>query len=204
MDAYDEQTSDETSDQWPLRQGPPSFPLSALLLVPVAMAVLGGIGVLVIAQLQFVPAQILVIGGLPYAIVALVVSGVLRLRVWRRPVDEQADDLDASGRSSAQRITFAVAVWLIALWLVTAVLWAVSSGPPLVLVGGPLAAGAVISIAANARLLYSPRVARAEVGTVRTGAPGRGWIVANWVLAPVSWFAFAIPAAVLSGAGLLF
>jgi hypothetical protein len=203
VDAYDDRTSDDTADQWPLRQGPPSFPLSALLLVPVAMLIVGGIGVLAVVQLQFVPARILLVGGLPYAVVALVVAAALRIVAGRRPVDERADDLLASGRSPGQRISFAVAVWLLVLWLGIAVVWAATSGPPLVVAGGPLIAGAVISIVANARLLYSPRVARAEVGAVRTRAPGRGWILANWVLAPVSWFAFAIPATVLSGAGLL-
>lgn len=203
MSAFDDPTSDESSDRWPLRQGPPSFPLSALLVVPVAMAVVGGISVLAVVQLQFVPAQILVIGGLPYAVVALAVAATLRLRALRRPIDDGADDLVATGRSSAQRITFAVAVWLLVLWVATAVGWAAMGGPPLVLAGGPLVAGALISIAANARLLYSPRVARAEVATVRTRGPGRAWILANWVLAPISWFAFAIPAAVLAGAGAL-
>jgi hypothetical protein len=206
MDAHDGRgplPEDRDGDAWPLRQTPPAFPLSALLVVPVAMAVLGGIGVLALVQLDFLPVRILLVGGLPYAVVALVVAAVLRLRALRRPIDEQADDLFASGRSPAQRISVAVAVWLLVLWVAMAVFWIAAGGPPLVVLGGPLVAGALISIVANARLLYSPRVALAEVEAVRTRAPGRGPILANWVLAPVSWFAFAIPATVLSGSGVL-
>ncbi|SMH32472.1 hypothetical protein SAMN06295885_0743 [Rathayibacter oskolensis] len=199
MDASDESRSDDL----PARQGPGAFPLSALLVVPIVMAVAGGIGVLVIVQLQFVPVRVLLIGGLPYAIVALVVATTLRLRAWRRPIDEQVEDVCSTGRSSAQRITFATASWLIVLWIAVAAVWAGDLGSSVVVVGGPLAAGAVLSIAANARLLYSPRVALAEVGAVRTHAPGRGWILANWILAPVSWFAFAIPGWVLAGSWVL-
>lgn len=197
-------TEPRSSDEWPLRQVPASFPLSALLLVPITMAVGGTLSVLAISQLSFVPVQVLVVGGLPYAVLALLVSAGLRIRVLRRPIDEQADDLFATGRSPAQRITFAVAVWLLVLWLVFAVMWGASDGAPFLLLGGPLVVGAVISIAANARLLYSPRVALAEVEAVRAHAPGRGAILANWVLAPVSWFAFAIPATVLLSDGALF
>ncbi|MCM6761899.1 hypothetical protein NB037_05640 [Rathayibacter sp. ZW T2_19] len=206
MDAHDRDPRDpppEEQDLWPLRQAPPAFPLSALLVVPVGMALLGGVGVLALLQLDFLPVRILIVAGPPYAVVALLVAAVLRLRVLRRPIDEQADDLYASGRSPAQRISFAVAVWLLVLWVVIAACWIAAAGSPIALLGGPLAAGALISIAANARLLYSPRVALAEVEAVRAHAPGRGPILANWVLAPVSWFAFAIPAAVLSGNGVL-
>ena len=197
-------TEPRSSDEWPLRQAPPAFPLSALLVVPITMAIAGTLSVVAISQLLFVPVQILVVGGLPYAVLALLVSAALRIRVLRRPIDEQADDLFATGRSPAQRITFAVAVWLLVLWLVWAALWVATAEGAFLLLGGPLVVGAVISIAANALLLYSPRVALAEVEAVRAHAPGRGAILANWVLAPVSWFAFAIPATVLVSDGVLF
>ncbi|AND17149.1 hypothetical protein C5C18_03150 [Rathayibacter tritici] len=80
---------------------------------------------------------------------------------------------------------------LIALWLVGAVSMLRDEALVIYLIGGPVIVGALISIAANALLIFSPRVARGKVRAVRSRLPGYRWIVALWTLAPASWILFA-------------
>lgn len=46
------------------------------------------------------------------------------------------------------------------------------------MLGGPVIVGALISLTANARLIFSTRAGRAEVSTVLTRAPGYRRIMA--------------------------
>jgi hypothetical protein len=171
--------------------GPPPFLLPAWLLVPPALAVLGGVAALLIVQVPLLP-RLLGVGGPLYTALALAVALTLRLRA-RRPRPEEPQDRAASGRSAAQRVSLAAAVCLLLLWLITVVADSLGAAPILLATGGPVVVGAAVSIAANARLVFSPRAARAEVATVASRAPGHRRILALWVLAPLSWIAYAAP-----------
>lgn len=63
----------------------------------------------------------------------------------------------------------------------------------LLVLGGPVIVVALISLAANARLILSTRAGRAEVSTVLARALGYRRIMAMWILAPLSWLAYATP-----------
>ncbi|ROS29008.1 hypothetical protein EDF22_0742 [Rathayibacter sp. PhB127] len=185
----------------PVHDGPPRFPLSLVVVVPVGMLVLGGLfGSTLALSTPWLP-MALTRAGLPYAVLALIVALVLRLRAVRAVRADRAEPLDAviaSGRSLAQRATRATAATLLAIWLIVATAFALQTEPGLlVLAGGPVIIGALLSIVANAPLLYSPRIARSEVAVVLAHADGRRRILANWILAPLSWFAYAIPVQLL-------
>ncbi|TCL84699.1 MULTISPECIES: hypothetical protein [unclassified Rathayibacter] len=177
--------------------GPPRFPLSLVVVVPVGMLVLGGLfGSVLALSTPWLP-MALTRAGLPYAVLALIVAVALRLSAVRAVRADRSQPLDAviaSGRSLAQRATRATAATLLAIWLIVATAFALQTEPGLlVLAGGPVIIGALLSIVANAPLLYSPRIARSEVAVVLAHADGRRRILANWILAPLSWFAYAIP-----------
>ncbi|QHC59568.1 hypothetical protein [Rathayibacter sp. VKM Ac-2760] len=187
--------------------GPPPFPLSLVVVVPIGMLVTGW---LLATPLVLSAPWVLVLltrAGLPYAVLALAVAAVLRLRAARELrasglPDEPIDAIIASGRSLAQRAARASAFALLGLWVVVAVPFVLQIEPGLLaVVGGPVIAGAVLSIVADARLLFSPRIARAEVAAVLGRGDGRRRILANWIAAPLSWFAFAIPAQFLGVLG---
>jgi hypothetical protein len=181
--------------------GPPRFPLSLVVVVPLGMLVLGGLfGSVLALSTPWLP-MALTRAGLPYAVLALIVAVVLRLRAVRAVRADRSEPLDpaiASGRSLSQRATRATAATLLAIWLIVATAFALQTEPGLfVLAGGPVIIGALLSIVANAPLLYSPRIARSEVAVVLAHADGRRRILANWILAPLSWFAYAIPVQLL-------
>ncbi|NQX15010.1 hypothetical protein [Rathayibacter sp. VKM Ac-2857] len=185
----------------PRHDGPPRFPLSLVVVVPLGMLVLGGLfGSALALSAPWLP-LVLTRAGLPYAVLALVVAVVLRFRAVRAVRADRSEPLDpviASGRSLAQRASRATAVTLLAIWLIVATAYALQTEPGLfVLAGGPVIIGALLSIVANAPLLYSPRIARSEVAVVLAHADGRRRILANWILAPLSWFAYAIPVQLL-------
>lgn len=192
----------EWDDDWPTRQEPTPFPLPAGLLVPVAMLLGGGLGIPVVLDLPLVP-EVLARSALPYAVIASVVAVVLRLRARRCLDGKSADDRltqerSASqlmeGRSASQRTTRVAAMWLLAIWLLTAVLFAMQRESVVLIVCGPVLVGAFISIVANAKLIFSPRTALAEVRAVHSRSSGRRRILTTWILAPLAWFAYAIPA----------
>ncbi|MHC2184758.1 hypothetical protein ACVLV4_000382 [Rathayibacter agropyri] len=56
----------------------------------------------------------------------------------------------------------------------------------LLVLGGPVIVVALISLTANAHLIFSTRAGRAEVSTVLARAPGYRRIMAMWILAPLS------------------
>lgn len=181
--------------------GPPRFPFSLTVVVPVVLLVAGSLlGAVLFLGTPWLPLA-LSRAGLPYAVLALAVAAVLRIsavRAVRRDSAEPLDPVIASGRSTAQRATRASAVTLLAIWLVVVPAIALQIVPGIaVLVGGPVLVGALLSIAVNAPLLYSPRIARSEVAAVLAHADGRRQILANWILAPLSWFAYAIPVPML-------
>ena len=176
--------------------GPPRFPFGLAVVVPVVLLVAGSLlGGILFLGTPWLPIA-LTRAGLPYAVLALAVAAVLRIsavRAVRRDRAEPLDPVIASGRSRAQRATRASAVTLLVIWLVTALAIALQIVPGIaVLAGGPVLLGALLSIVVNAPLIYSKRIARSEVAVVLAHADGRRRILATWILAPLSWFAYAI------------
>ncbi|AZZ48286.1 hypothetical protein [Rathayibacter rathayi] len=169
--------------------GPPPFPLFSVVLVPLTMAVAGIVTGMDIMQLGGLVRSITLLGPF-YTLLAIAIAVALRLRA-RSEAAADAPEPARPGDALARNISLVTASTLIVLWLVGAVSVLCNGALVIFLIGGPVVVGALMSIAANALLIFSPRVARAEVHAVRSRLPGYRWIVALWILAPASWILFA-------------
>ena len=157
-----------------------------------AVVVLGGMVVPQIVLAAPAVATVFIVAGFPYAIVALAVAVALRIRAYS--AQRVASVATEAARPTLDlRISDVTAWFLLLLWLATAA-GAIMFGPIVYLsAGGPLIVAALVSIITNARSLSLPRVIAAQVATVRTKAFGWRLVRTAWIVAPISWFAFAVP-----------